>query len=267
MKYLKYILILLLIAGIFSPSIKAKADDKGPKGTCIWSEVVKDSTGKTIRIEERSQKDMYEIDCDSFIAQNTSLRQKIDWNADTTSDTGSTPTTNNKYHLLAPLPCDSTANPPIPGCKDGKLETFDPTGGGNNFGRYLNVMIKIFIGICAVLAVVMIVIGGVEYMTSELAHTKESGKDRITHAILGLVIALGAYALLFTINPDLLNSDLDPPVSGITVDTTQPLGICTVTTKPGTPVKAPYETTELKCTTDNPGSEVIWKANPPKPTP
>jgi type IV secretory pathway VirB2 component (pilin) len=112
--------------------------------------------------------------------------------------------TSQYYQLLAPLPCENgTAL-----CNDGKLEQIDPAIG---FSAYLNTMLKIFIGLCAVLAVIMIVIGGIEVMTSELSHTKEHGKETIEHAILGLVIALGAYALLFTINPDLLKSNAKIP--------------------------------------------------------
>src|SRR3989344_3148463 len=75
-------------------------------------------------------------------------------------------------------------------------------------------MIRIFIGLCAVLAVIMIVIGGIEYMTSELVSSKEQGKEKIQGALLGLLIAVGAYALLNTINPDLLNTNvkIDPEV-------------------------------------------------------
>ena len=111
----------------------------------------------------------------------------------------STPTTatitTSSYHLLAPID--------IPG----GVTDFNPNA-KNALGEYLNLMIKIFIGLCAVLAVVMIVMGGIEYMTTELVHTKEAGKERITNALLGLLIALGAYALLNTINPDLLKTDI-----------------------------------------------------------
>ena len=62
----------------------------------------------------------------------------------------------------------------------------------------------------------MIVMGGLEYMTSELISSKEEGKKKILGAIFGLVLALGAYILLFTINPDLLNSDLNPPNTTVT---------------------------------------------------
>ncbi len=115
------------------------------------------------------------------------------------------------YVLLAPLPCQEGT----PGCvKNDKgnfeLKTFDPTSSKDNnaFGSYLNTMIKIIIGLCAVLAMVMIVMGGIQYMTSELISGKEAGRERLNNAILGLLLALGAYALLFTINPNLLKTDL-----------------------------------------------------------
>ncbi len=79
-------------------------------------------------------------------------------------------------------------------------------------------MFRIFIGICAVLAIAMIVLGGVEYMTSELVSSKESGKHKITGALLGLLLALGSYAILNTINPDLLNSEPNIPAVAVQVD-------------------------------------------------
>lgn len=117
-----------------------------------------------------------------------------------------------RYHLLAPLPCDPKSTPGCVQDKNGNytLQTFDPTAGQSNtkIGEYLNIMIRIFIGLCAVMSVIMIVIGGIEYMTSELISNKESGRERISNAVFGLLLALGAYALLNTINPDLLKTDL-----------------------------------------------------------
>ena len=94
--------------------------------------------------------------------------------------------------------------------------SFD-TGNANSLGNYLNIMIRLFIGICAVLAMIMIVIGGLEYMTSELVSSKEHGKERITNAIFGLLLALGSYALLNTINPDLLIVDANIPTATLMV--------------------------------------------------
>jgi hypothetical protein len=107
-----------------------------------------------------------------------------------------------KYQLLAPLPCKGNEL----GCVNGELSTID-TGGPDALGKYLNIAINIAVGLAGVLAVLMIVMGGIEYMTSELANTKEDAKSRITNAIMGLVIALGAYALIYTINPNLVRLD------------------------------------------------------------
>ena len=87
------------------------------------------------------------------------------------------------------------------------------------FVDYLNIIIKLLIGIGAVLAMVMIVMGGMEYMTSELISSKESGKDKIKNAMLGLVLALSAYLILNTLNPNLLNLCLDQqlPNANITI--------------------------------------------------
>lgn len=111
------------------------------------------------------------------------------------------PNTTN-YTLLQPLPCEN-----IPGCTNGELSTYN-AGGENPIGTYLNMMIKLLIGLSGVAAMVMIVIGGLEYMTTELVSHKENAKERITNAVFGLILALGSYTLLYTINPDLLNTDV-----------------------------------------------------------
>lgn len=142
----------------------------------------------------------------------------IGFSVPTYAQTPSPAPANTKYQLLAPLPELCT-----PG--DTKC-TVDTTG---NLSKYLNPMIKIFIGLCAVLSVVMIVVGGLEYMTSELISNKQAGKERIMQAILGLLIALGAYALLFTINPNLLKSDVNIPDTSTTTAPATPNGTCTIT--------------------------------------
>lgn len=103
------------------------------------------------------------------------------------------------YYFLSPLPDPNNSDKINP--------SFDPSD-TNALGGYINLIIKLIIGIAAVMAVVMIVIGGMQYMTSELISGKEEGKERIEHALLGLLIALGSYALLNTINPNLLSTDL-----------------------------------------------------------
>jgi cell wall-associated NlpC family hydrolase len=182
-KNVYFILIAIILLGLFSPIYKIKAQTPpplDPDGTCTLP------NGNTLTDKQN--------DCAS---------NKGSWIG--------------PYSFLAPLPCADTS---IGGCTDKGLTTFD-TATTSNLGTYLNVMIRIFIGLCAVLSVVMIVMGGIEYMTSELVSSKEAGKERIRGAIFGLLLALGAYALLFTINPDILNTDLSS-LANVTVDV--PLG-------------------------------------------
>jgi len=97
------------------------------------------------------------------------------------------------------------------GCKnpDGTIiENCIDTAEQGAFAKYFNALITIFIGICAVLAMIMIVIGGMQYMTSELVSGKEEAKKRIWGAVGGLILALASYAILNTINPNLLDIGL-----------------------------------------------------------
>lgn len=92
------------------------------------------------------------------------------------------------YNLLAPLP---------------GINKVDKT---NTLGTYLNFLFKFAISICAGLAVLMIVIYGVQYMGDGSVFGHTEAKSKIGSAIMGLLLALGAYALLNTINPDLVGS-------------------------------------------------------------
>lgn len=76
-----------------------------------------------------------------------------------------------------------------------------------NIGNYINTIIKVIIGICAALAVIMIILAGIQWMGDESVFGRVEAKGKIGAAILGLIIALGSYALLNTINPDLLGKN------------------------------------------------------------
>ncbi len=182
MKKFIYILILFTTIGLFSSMIKVNAAD--PLGSCATS------GGTPIN-------NITQSDCK--LANPNAV-----W-------TATTPQKDSLYHFLAPLPCDG-AN-----CTNGQLKDFDPTQ-KDVLTSYLNTMIRIIIGLAAVLAVVMIVIGGIQYMTSELISSKEAGRSRITQAILGLLLALGSYALLNTINPEILKSEVNIPDATVQVD-------------------------------------------------
>ena len=71
-------------------------------------------------------------------------------------------------------------------------------------GEYIAAIYRWLIGIMAVFAVIMIMVGGIQYMLqggSQQGVTE--AKQRITNALVGMVILLGSYTLLYTTNPQL----------------------------------------------------------------
>jgi len=96
----------------------------------------------------------------------------------------------NGYKLLAPI---------------GNLDfvSYDP-GEDNFVGNYLAIIFKLAIGIISALAVIMLIVAGIQYMGEDSIFGKTKAKNQMTNAILGLLIALGSYAILYTISPDLI---------------------------------------------------------------
>lgn len=141
-------------------------------------------------------------------------------NPDVLNDTG----TSSGTQTLSPT--SSSSNPgtytllaPLPGLENYNV---DAVGGeGCALSKYFNVLIKLFIGISAVLAMIMIVIGGIQYMTSESISAKGAGLEQARNAVFGLILALGAYAILNTINPQLLNLCPNIPKAKIVIGPAQ----------------------------------------------
>jgi hypothetical protein len=69
------------------------------------------------------------------------------------------------------------------------------------------------IGIASILAVIMIVIGGIKYTVMESFDVKTDAKKQITAAFLGLVLLLGSYLILRTINKDLVEFNTTLPAT------------------------------------------------------
>jgi hypothetical protein len=88
---------------------------------------------------------------------------------------------------------------------------------GNNIGDYLNIIFKIGIGLCAAIAVIMLIIYGIMYMGDESVFGKTEAKKKMFSAIFGLIIALGAWAILNTINPALTGKN-GLLFSGVSID-------------------------------------------------
>lgn len=78
-----------------------------------------------------------------------------------------------------------------------------------SFNTFLNGAFKLGLAIAVTLAVVMITIGGFQYMASESIFAKGAGRERIQNALIGLLIALLIWLILFTINPRLLEFDIN----------------------------------------------------------
>ncbi len=86
----------------------------------------------------------------------------------------------------------------------------------SNPAEYYKTLYEIGVGLAGLLAVIMLAIGGVEYIASAANPSAlDDAKKRIGAALLGLMIALASYLILQTINPNLINFNIDlKPVGG-----------------------------------------------------
>lgn len=124
------------------------------------------------------------------------------------------------YTVLAPLP--GITNGDCVGVDQSKIA--DPTNSNNpcktNIQTYISGAFDLAIAIAAILSFVMLVYGGFKYTTTDSLGEKSSSRDTIENAIAGLLLAIGAYVILYTINPQILDFKLTtpglPPYSRIT---------------------------------------------------
>jgi len=84
---------------------------------------------------------------------------------------------------------------------------------GEDLGTYLQDIFNFTIGVAAILAVFMIALGGAWYIGSDSITGKSDGKEFISNAVQGLILALVAWLILYTINPNLLNLNFNPSES------------------------------------------------------
>ncbi|MEI8061841.1 MAG: pilin [bacterium] len=83
------------------------------------------------------------------------------------------------------------------------------TQDSNSLCKLLNSWFRIGIALAGMLAVVMIVIGGFQYATTDSLFGKSEGRTKVDNALFGLALALGTWLILNTINPALTNCSLD----------------------------------------------------------
>lgn len=82
-------------------------------------------------------------------------------------------------------------------------------GDGTGLSQYLNTIFFLTIGVASVLAVIMIIVNGVKYMSTEAVSGKGDARERIWGVVQGLLLIAVAYVILNTINPALLDADLE----------------------------------------------------------
>lgn len=111
---------------------------------------------------------------------------------------------NSNYCMLAPLP----------GLGDGSGD-LDVTKG---IGDYFLTIIQIVMGAIGVLSVLMLIVGGIEYMSTVSVGEKEGARSRIEHALLGLLLALSSYVILRTLNPKLVDLGVTIPTAQLEID-------------------------------------------------
>jgi hypothetical protein len=97
-----------------------------------------------------------------------------------------------EYELLAPLPLG----------ENGQMVT------QTNANTFIPGLFRFAIMISTGLAVVMIIWGGIQYMSTDAWGGKNDAKNTIWNAVMGLLLTLSAWIIINTINPGVMNFNL-----------------------------------------------------------
>lgn len=119
-----------------------------------------------------------------------------------------------EYTVLAPLPGTTDVKDCKVNCK-------------TTLGTYLPGLFNFSIGVAAVMAFAVITYGGIMYMTSDAITGKSQGREYIENALWGLLLIIGAWIILYTINPKILDFTftIDKPNVGTYSSTVTPGGV------------------------------------------
>ncbi len=72
----------------------------------------------------------------------------------------------------------------------------------NFLGAYISGVYKYLIGFALTIAIVMIMIGGLQYVLGASSGDVKNGKKRMTDAIEGFILLMFVYVILYTVNPE-----------------------------------------------------------------
>ncbi|MBI2674023.1 MAG: hypothetical protein HYX23_01950 [Candidatus Zambryskibacteria bacterium] len=104
------------------------------------------------------------------------------------------------YELLAPIPLSGAGSAPT------ETTTASP---------YIRGVFMLTIGIATGLAVIMIIFGGIKYMSTDAFTGKNEAKETIQNAIWGLLLIIAAWLILYTINQKLVEFNFSIPIQAI----------------------------------------------------
>lgn len=109
-----------------------------------------------------------------------------------------------EYNLLAPIPLSGGS------AVDTKAST----------ATYIPGLFRLMIALATGLAVLMLIFAGIKYISTDAFSGKESAKENIENALWGLLLAMSAWLIVYTINPNLVKFDLTIPVQEIKTTST-----------------------------------------------
>lgn len=129
-----------------------------------------------------------------------------------------------EYNLLAPIPIGGDAPTPTNPNPADPLDINDPNPQANlpDVNKYIENGFLLAIALAGLFAVVRIVWAGITLMSTDAVSGRSAGKQIIQDAVLGFILAIAAYAILYTVNPRLLIFNLNPGVLGFSPPLFQP---------------------------------------------
>lgn len=105
---------------------------------------------------------------------------------------------------LSILPAASAAAAVTPVLLTGQSTLQEVGINASNLSSLLGTVFNLGVALAVVLALIMIILGGVQMMTTDSWEKHSEGKSRIENALWGLGLALVSWLILYTINPTLV---------------------------------------------------------------
>lgn len=106
-----------------------------------------------------------------------------------------------EYELLAPIPLDDVTNAANPTNK------VTPQ-------TYIEGIVKLTIAAAGVIAVLKLIAAGLRYVAVDSFSGKDTAKNEINHALIGLILAIGAFTILNTISTQFTKLTISPETVG-----------------------------------------------------